>query len=379
MREEASPAAPPPARRYPFLPPDREVGWVPYLWLVYSLQIPLLVWFENGGWFDWLVAALAMAVFLPLYFYSHWVSQGRSLLVAAAMVALAIACARWNPGVLVFFIYAASPIARSGLARWWMWLAGMLLILAAGGWFWRWPVNFTAASAVMSVIVGVSVAHDAERRQANRRLALAQDEIGRLAQIAERERIARDLHDLLGHTLSVIVLKSELASRLSASDDHARAAAEIGEVETIARDALTQVRAAVRGYKSVGLAAELDHARKTLASAGVQLENEISGAVSLSPSQEGVLTLAIREAVTNIVRHAAGATHCRLSLGRREDGLAELRIADNGRPASANGLSGSFSADGFGIQGMRERVEALGGTVTRTADAGTELVVRFPI
>lgn len=363
----------PQGKRYPFLPPDPDIGWLPYLWLIYSLQIPLAVWLRGGGWLNWLIAAVALALFLPLYFYGHWVKGRRAVLVAGALVVLAVVFARWHPVAMVFFIYAASPLARGELRRWWWWLAGMLVMIAAVGVWLRLGFAWPASTATMSVIVGVSVAHDAERRQINRRLQLAQEEIERLAQIAERERIARDLHDLLGHTLSVVVLKSELAARLS-STDPARAAVEIGEVETIARDALTQVRAAVSGYKSVGLAAELDHARKALESAGVRLENEITAtAAGLSASQEGVLTLAIREAVTNIVRHAAGATLCRLSLDRR-DGVAELRIADDGRGNVAGG-----GADGFGIRGMRERVEALGGTVTRRTGGGTELVIRLPI
>src|SRR5438105_13442886 len=121
---------------------------------------------------------------------------------------------------------------------------------------WLWPVIFT-------VLIGAANVHQQQRSAANARLRLAHDEIEHLAKVAERERIARDLHDLLGHTLSLIILKSELASKL-ADRDIERARNEIRDVERISREALTQVRAAVRGYREGGLRRELDSAREAL-------------------------------------------------------------------------------------------------------------------
>src|SRR5207253_2493665 len=127
----------------------------------------------------------------------------------------------------------------------------------------------------------------AERSRANRKLRLAQEEVEHLAKVAERERIARDLHDLLGHTLSVIILKSELASKL-ADRDADRARAEIRDVERISRDALAQVRAAVRGYRAGSLQGETDAARATLATAGVVVECELA-TLTIPPAYEAVL------------------------------------------------------------------------------------------
>src|SRR5204863_1450718 len=190
------------------------------------------------------------------------------------------------------------------------------------------------------------------------------EEVAHLAKVAERERIARDLHDLLGHTLSVIILKSELASRLAATQPE-RAAEEIRDVERISREALAEVRAAVRGYRSAGLESELRQAGETLKTAGIELQTAME-TPPLTAIQESVFALAVREAVTNVVRHAQ-ATVCRLSL-RREGSWCQLEIADNGK--------GGALEEGSGLSGMRERVEALGGIVERDGSHGTLVRIR---
>ena len=192
-----------------------------------------------------------------------------------------------------------------------------------------------------------------------------------LIAVAERERIARDLHDVLGHTLSVIVLKAELAGRLMGRDD-VRAAAEIADVERTARTALAEVREAIGGYRSKGLTAEVEQARLTLDAAGVALECE-SRPPSLRPNEETVLSLAVREAVTNIVRHAA-ATRCVMRFERTLDGFDALLVEDNGSGAEGQ----SANREGNGLRGMRERVQALGGRFRVERDQGTRLIVELP-
>jgi len=196
---------------------------------------------------------------------------------------------------------------------------------------------------------------------------MANEEIEQLAAVAERERIARDLHDVLGHTLSVIVLKAELARRLIERDP-ARAAQEIAEVEKTARTALTEVRETIGGYRSQGLPAEMEQARNTLQSAGVALACE-SPLPHLHATEETVLCLAVREAVTNIVRHAH-ATHCSMRFAKSPDGFQTLLIADDG--ASPN------LQEGNGLRGMRERVQSLGGRLSITTDPGVNLLIELP-
>jgi len=204
---------------------------------------------------------------------------------------------------------------------------------------------------------------------AHEKLREANSEIEHLTQVAERERIARDLHDLLGHTLTVIVLKSEVANRLF-TDQPELAHTAIAEVEATARKALAEVRQAVVGFRAEGLAAEVSNARHALLSASVQLTTNIDS-LAFPPAQDNALCLALREAVTNVIRHA-NATLCHISLYRDGD-RAILSIEDNG--------SGELSPEGSGLKGMRERFAALGGTLRRMSgvNGGTLLTAEVPM
>jgi two-component system sensor histidine kinase DesK len=165
----------------------------------------------------------------------------------------------------------------------------------------------------------------------------------------------------------VIVLKSELAAKL-AERDPARAVQEIKDVERISRDALAQVRSTVRGYQSLSLKAEAEQATTTLKAAGVSVECDFA-TTNIPPSHEGVLALALREAVTNVIRHAK-ASYCGLRL-RLVEGGCELEIKDDG--------CGRMSPEGIGLTGMRHRVESLGGKLQREISSGTRLVITLPV
>ncbi len=200
-----------------------------------------------------------------------------------------------------------------------------------------------------------------------RRLRRADEEIERLAALAERERIARDLHDLLGHTLSVIVVKSELAARL-AEGEPARARDEMRDVERIGREALSEVRAAVVGYRAKGLRGELDGARRALAAAGVETTVQ-ADLPALPVAYESALALALRESVTNVVRHA-GARHASIRIAMEPSGVV-LEVTDDGR--------GGSGPEGAGLTGMRERIADLGGSVERDGGSGTRVRVTLPL
>jgi len=236
-------------------------------------------------------------------------------------------------------------------------IEGLLLHITPWGW------GFGAA---FSLIVGGTNLIAAQRVRANAKLQMAHEEIEQLAKLAERERIARDLHDVLGHTLSVIVLKSELAGRLFARDPQ-RAAAEIADVEMISRKALTEVREAIRGYRAEGLAAEIKRAHSTLDAAGVTLVCE-EKPPALAPAVESVVSLVVREAVTNIVRHAQ-ASRCSMTF-TAQNGHTSLVVEDDGR--------GGVRAEGNGLRGMRERIESLGGQFAVDGSRGTRLTILLP-
>jgi two-component system sensor histidine kinase DesK len=359
-----------PEKRFkpPLLPPDSAEGWMPYLWLIYSVPFAATPFLRHAGGLEWAATLAGYAVFLAAYFTANWVKGRRLAGLLALFCLLGIVYSKGNPAALVFFIYAASFAAELGDARaGWLGLGAVMVVeaLTIATWGLRWQAWL--APALFTPIVGFMVMHYTQRRRLTMRLLQTQTDLARMAQIAERERIARDLHDLLGHTLSVIVLKSELASRL-AENDPARAVAEIRDVERISREALSEVRAAVRGYRSAGLAAEVETARLALRSAGIELECELE-TMPLPPAQEGVLAMAIREASTNVVRHAR-ATRCRMAL-RRGERQCELEISDDGQ--------GGTAREGAGLSGMRERVEALGGTLEHDGSRGMRLLLRLPV
>jgi two-component system sensor histidine kinase DesK len=345
----------------------RELGYTPYLWLVYIVPFVLEPFLKKGGAAERGLTVLALAVFLVLYFAAYWVQGRRLLLVVAATAGLGVLFARHNHGAVALFIYAAAQASFLGRSR--TAFAAVACVVAAV-WLTWWaasvPISFPVISTVFSVIVGGANIHFAEIQRKNARLHLAQVEVERMAKIAERERIARDLHDVLGHTLSVIVLKSELASKVAAADP-GRALEEIRDVERISRQALQDVRAAVTGYRS-SVDAEVRRAAEALKSAGVAFEASVEP-VPLAAAQEGVLALAIREGVTNVLRHS-GARSCRVRLAPR-DGRALLEIQDDGR--------GGEAPEGVGLSSMRERILALGGTLDRKGDGGTSLLIELPL
>jgi two-component system sensor histidine kinase DesK len=203
-------------------------------------------------------------------------------------------------------------------------------------------------------------------------LRRAREELARVAVNEERLRFARDLHDLLGHSLTTIVLKSELAGRLAGRGPN-RAAAEIADVERLAREALQQVRAAVAGYRRASLKGELTAARELLGAAGI--EARIDGSMaSVPPSADALLAWAVREGVTNVVRHSH-ARACTIRLAAR-DGLATVEIVDDG---SGNG--GSPVQPGCGLAGLLERATTEGGHVDAgpIPGGGFKLAVEVPM
>ncbi len=205
-----------------------------------------------------------------------------------------------------------------------------------------------------------------ERERQHAELRRAHEEIEGLATIAERERIARDLHDVLGHTLSVIALKSELASQL-AERDIPRAVAEIRDVEVVAREALSEVRAAVEGYRGRGFSGELQRARQALSASAVSIDLDVAP-IHLVPKLETVLALVLREAVTNVIRHAK-ASVCRIGLHRTDDSIV-LTVTDNG--------IGGTRPNGSGLAGMLERVHAAGGRLDIESEHGVAIRATFP-
>jgi two-component system sensor histidine kinase DesK len=341
---------------------------MPLLWL------PFMVWFfvdpiwKHAGPLLWIGNTLYGLFFVWLYLYSFSRPEPRRLFAIAGMIAMAAVAIPFNGGGVGLLIYASAAAGFTiNLRRVLALVALEVAILVFYAHHLHLPVGAWGSMLLLIILVGTWTHYGALAHCTSAKLQLAQDEIEHLAKVAERERIARDLHDLLGHTLSLITLKAELARKLVDRDPQ-RAKQEMQEVEHTSRAALADVREAISGYRGQGLAAELLRARQTLQTAGITVDCEASD-VPLSPAQETVLALALREAVTNVVRHAQAQT-CSVRLGRDEQ-RCTLEIADNG--------CGADTPEGNGLRGMRERLESIGGSLQRQTAAGTRLVIHLPL
>jgi two-component system sensor histidine kinase DesK len=209
-------------------------------------------------------------------------------------------------------------------------------------------------------------------------LRAAREELARLAVAEERLRFARDLHDLLGHSLSLITLKNELAGRLLPSSPE-RAAREIHQAEAVARRALREVREAVAGYRQPTLVEELHGAEEMLRAAGIACRIE-NGASLLPKSVESMLAWTVREGTTNVIRHS-GARHCTIRLVR-EDGTVGVVVRDDGHGREATRDRTDGSSGGSGLAGLAERVADFAGANFEAGpcpEGGFRLCVRLPI
>ncbi len=329
--------------------------------------------FERRGFvepYGWVLVWLGVAAFLMLFAVAlvSWQRRMPFLWVVVPLAVLGSAFAPYVYTAVVFIIYAAFIVpwavdgARLPTARYTVLILGVLFALGLRtpdpqlrNWYWVvCPAFCITCATFLAWVVRTFL------------------RLNRLAKVAERERIARDLHDVLGHTLSLIALKTELAGRLlSQNQDAERARAEMADVENISRQALADVQQTILGDRAETLEEELERARVALRTAGIALECHREP-LRVDAVQESILGFALREAVTNIVRHAH-ATRCRIQLQQSEQGCL-LDVQDDGNGA----VDKDCREEGEGLRGMRERVEAIGGSVRRDISAGTRVLVRLP-
>jgi two-component system, NarL family, sensor histidine kinase DesK len=346
--------------------------WTDAVHLIWSIWVFVMPAVSGGYTWRWAWLTLATyPVFLLLYAMTLLAGRRQSPLYAYGMAALGIGLLPLYPSCISYFVFGCVML-RTDSGRFLLSLLPRLLgmnalFLAVAlhvGYPWQVLFWIPMMTVLLSIIINVErVGHEKDAA-----LKLSHDEVRRLAALAERERIGRDLHDLLGHTLSLVALKSELAGRLVGSDV-AAARRELDEVTRVAREALAQVRSAVTGIRAAGLAAELASAKLLLESGGIAFDYD-AAPVELPQEIEMVLALALRESVTNIQRHAR-ARSASVSLAIEADD-AVLRVRDDGR--------GGAITPGNGLCGMRERIEALGGRlrVESAPASGTCVEARLP-
>ncbi|MGW6274355.1 sensor histidine kinase [Streptomyces sp. NPDC055060] len=360
-----------------------KVLWIG-IWLVFLAgPVQDLLGTERGAAakaFGWLGLAAFVCCYLTLVFrYTSKVSEWRVVHASfAVLLALAIVLSfAFGTAWLGLFVYVAVS-AGAVLPLWhatWV-IPAVTGVMVAVGLRTDSVKDLLGSLAVLTLLVGFAMTGVRQLVRTTIQLRQARATVAQLAANEERLRLARDLHDLLGHSLSLITLKSELAGRML-PDHPDKAGAQVADIEQVSRQALVDVRAAVSGYRRRTLAGELAGARTALTAAGVEADVplEVPGAL---PAEQGetALAWALREAVTNVVRHS-GARRCTVALTSRHtlDGpVVELSVEDDGR-------GGSSAARGNGLTGLTERVEAAGGVVdvgpgTR---GGFRLTARVPL
>ncbi|MBO0688281.1 MAG: sensor histidine kinase [Candidatus Dormibacteraeota bacterium] len=294
--------------------------------------------------------ALLLAIAVPMTLTDVRADEGWAQLYIYVAV-VAGSGFRWPRTVLAVGAVAALAVATTLLTAGLTWYVGLI------------------GFEVMTI--GLAMAGMTGIIRMNRQLREAREEIGRLAVTEERLRFARDLHDLLGHSLSVIVLKAELASKM-ASRAPERTEAEVRDIERVARDALREVREAVAGYRQPSLSQELTNARTTLEAAGIEVRVDVA-AGALPATVDTTLAWAVREAATNVIRHSR-ARHVAFDLAR-DDGEVRLDVTDDG-PGGAEPPGA-----GTGLRGLGERVDAQGGALEfgPPADGGFRVAVHLPL
>ncbi|WP_328944928.1 sensor histidine kinase [Streptomyces sp. NBC_00250] len=276
------------------------------------------------------------------------------LLAALGVLTFALAIGYGREWLLLFPLLglAVGAVVRHG--RLLRWVSPPLVVAVGAVTFWRdsWDSIGVVYGTFMSVMVTAAIlALDESVRQ----LRATREELARAAVEKERLRFSRDLHDLLGHTLSVIVVKSEVVRRLAPRDLDA-ALAQVADIEAVGRQALTEIREAVTGYREGSLATELDRARDALSSAGIEPVVRRSGPL-LEPQTEALLSWVVRESTTNAVRHS-GASRCVIALDGTADRVRLTVTDDGGGPVVV-----PDATPGSGLRGLRERVAAAGGTL----------------
>lgn len=373
------------------------------LWLLY-LAYPLSDLASGGhGTRAVVLGAIGLAAFLVCYGdlllrrqmrIGTFGLRRRDLVQLGVMLALAVATTVTLGGAwLTLFAYTSVCAAALLPGAWGMRcvLIGTLVLVGCGL-LTHTDGSTVVTSAVASFLGGAAMTGLQQLIATMRELHEARQAVAALAASDERLRLARDLHDLLGHSLSLITLKTELAGRLLDQGRTTEARAQVGDIEQVSRQALVDVREAVGGWRRPKLSVELAAARTALAAADIACEAPAEPPAGLGPDEEGALGWALREAVTNVVRHS-GATTCRITLDERLGGTGrrELRLTvhDNGpgpgtpRPGearSADARSAHARSGGHGLTGLAERLALADGDLTAAPAApGWTLTATVPL
>jgi two-component system sensor histidine kinase DesK len=340
-------------------------SWIYLVWLGFLL-LPL----PGAQPVAWGATGAAIAVFVALYFWGFHSSGPRLWVTRLAIFGVGLSLFPYNAFAHTFFLYAGMPGNQAKTRE--SIVIIVLTLIASFAYFTARHLDGIYFGLVLIIVAGFGGALVMARiiQSSQQALAGKDVEIARLAKLAERERIARDMHDLLGHTLSLIAIKSELAYKLAASDS-TQASIEMREVAEVARKSLAEVRQAIAGMHRLGLMEALNATDSLLRAAGLKTRLHPPATLpALTPVQEEALAQSLLEAGTNVVRHA-NATSVSLAI-ICEPAQVRVEVQDDGR--------GGEVVPGNGINGMCARMQAVQGSVKfALLHPGLSVVAQMPL
>ncbi|HEX6798067.1 MAG TPA: histidine kinase [Ktedonobacterales bacterium] len=347
------------------------------IWLLYMVPVTASLFASHPSPLRLVGTLAGAAIFIAIYAWTAWHNAKKVMgfsspaaresslalwlpilaMLALSLVLTAVSGAAWG----ALFIYTCAAAAGRLSARQALELLALVLLLTLiYGWRTDLPASITLSDLSTIIFAGITTIAMVFAVTTSRRWREERAELARFASVTEeRLRIARDLHDLLGHSLSLIALKSDLAQQLLPIAPE-RAATEVADIERAAREALHEVREAVAGYRRPTLAAELHEARRSLAAASIAFSTRIDEHTieTLPRATETALSWAVREGVTNVIRHSH-ARHCEVRLAPL-GGEELLEIDDDGEGSGGQAAAGG-ATHGNGLRGLAERVTAAGG------------------
>ncbi|MBK5508157.1 two-component system sensor histidine kinase DesK [Bacillus sp. RC55] len=361
-------------KRFEFFP--KHMGFFPYMWLVYLL-FPIYNLTQVSGWK--LVIGIGMLiVFIITYRQLYFVQRTFVLWACIQMILTCLFAVFYNPFMIFFGFFTASAMGFAPSKKAFRVLL-CLLVVMLGAFIFINVNQLTIPSLVnivpmfiLMLLTPFGMRNFNQKKMLKNQLNEANEQIKDLVKREERQRIARDLHDTLGHTLSLITLKSQLVEKLIVKNPE-RASIEAKEITQTSRTALKQLRELISDMRMITVEEELEQIKAILQAANIELEvKQEANSSSLSPIEQNILGMCLREAVTNVVKHSK-AKACTVSILESQGELI-LKVEDNGV-----GLENQ-SHDGNGIRGMKERISLIDGIVELdTINPGTLLTVKVPI
>jgi two-component system sensor histidine kinase DesK len=354
----------------------KHMGFFPYMWLVYLL-FPIYNLTQVSGWK--LVMGIGMLiVFIITYRQLYFVQKTFVLWAFIQMILTFLFAIFYNPFMIFFGFFTASAMGFAPSKKVFRVLLCLLVVMLGAFVFVNMnqltPANLVniVPMFILMLLTPFGMRNFNQKKMLKNQLNEANEQIKDLVKREERQRIARDLHDTLGHTLSLITLKSQLVEKLIVKNPE-RASVEAKEITQTSRTALKQLRELISDMRMITVEEELEQIKAILQAANIELEIEQeASASSLSPIEQNILGMCLREAVTNVVKHSK-ATQCTVSVLESQGELI-LKVEDNGI-----GLEDQNN-DGNGIRGMEERIALIDGFVElNTIHSGTLLTVKVPV